>query len=331
MNNKILASIVISIAVVVAAIAGIVITNNRAATARSLAQKAESEEVAATQAARQAKAEQAKAEAEAARAKDEAEKAREMRKAEDVRRGNLKLENETALAEKARAAKDAKAAEENAKAAEAKHAAEKAKLDVARVESEKARAVADAAAMKAAAEAQAAADKLAAEKLKSDAVIAEAKVLELRQIDFETLERELAEYKLELDERERALHPDKTAAEHLTWVGEREADVIGADTNAVKRKRVRVLAENDPSLPVESRKLARAERLGNANLVGTIGVTSNEVITILSRLYEDAIKADRVVDANYYLQNIRVFYPGWVYRPAEEKESQDVNKKKEEN
>ena len=326
MNNKILASIVISIAVVVAAIAGIVITNNRAATARSLAQKAESEEVAATQAARQAKAEQAKAEAEAARAKDEAEKAREMRKAEDVRRGNLKLENETALAEKARAAKDAKAAEENAKAAEAKHAAEKAKLDAARVESEKARAVADAAVMKAAAEAQAAADKLAAEKLKSDAVIAEAKVLELRQIDFETLERELAEYKLELDERERALHPDKTAAENLSWVGEREADVIG-ETNVVRRKR-KVLAENDPSLPVESRKLAMAERLSAANLEGAVNVSSNDVVTILARLYEEAIKSDRVVDANYYLQNIRVFYPGWVYRPSEEKVSSDSNQKK---
>lgn len=326
MNNKILASIAVSIAVVVAAIAGIVITNNRASTARSLAQKMQEE----TNAAR-AKQKEAEGLAAAERAKAAAEKARLETKTaaledDKVRNENLRLEAKTAEANARKRESEAKAAEANAKAAADNRAAEKSKAEAAKA----AEVTAVAEAKKAEEVARTEEMKLAAEKAKGERVIAEAKQLELRKIDFEAWQAALYEKELDLNEREQALHLDKTAAENLTWVAERDADVIGGETNVVRRK-VKVLPENDPSLPVESRKLAWAERLNQESLEGAMNVSSNDVITVLTRLYEDAIRADRIVDAKYYLQNIRVLYPGWVYRPTEEKvESAGTEQKKEE-
>lgn len=316
MKSKAIAWISVSVAVIFAAIAGIIVTNNRADAARLGQLRAENEEAKAAQEAKKAKADQLAAEAQAAAQKSAVQEAQEHRLAEQARQATAKLEHERAEAEAKRAEADEKAAAARAREAEAVHAAERAKTDAVRIESEKARAVADAAKAKAEAEAQAAADKLAAEKLKSDAVIAEAKALELRQVDFTKLERELLEFKQELDERERALHPDRTAAD-LVWVGEREADVIGGETNAVRRtKKERILPENDRSLPVESRQLARIERISAENRAADFAAASNRIVRTLERLYIDALKGDRVVDADYYLRNIRFFYPGWKYQPA---------------
>lgn len=316
MKSKVLAAILASVAVILAAIAGIVVTSKRADAARLAQLRAENEEARAAQEAKKAKAEQLAAEAQAAAKKSAAEEAQETRQAEQARQATAKIERERAIAEARKAESEAKTASDQAKAAEAVRAAEKAKVEAARIESEKVRTVADAAQARAEAEAQAAASKLAAEKLKSDAVIAEAKVLELRQVDFETLERELLEFKLELDERERALHPDKTASD-LVWVGEREADVIGGASNAVKRaKKVRVLPENDRTLPPESRQLARIERVFSENRKADFAASSNRIVRTLERLYVEAVREDRVVDADYYLENIRLFYPGWKYQPA---------------
>ncbi len=325
MNNKILASIAISIAVIVAAVAGIVITNNRAEEARELSKKAQ-------EATDQARAKQKEAEAneKAEARKLAAEKAKlETKQAaledDKLRNENLKLEAKAAEANARKRESDAKVAEANAKAAADQRAAEKSKAEAAKAEQVKAMA----AAKKAEENARAEEMKLAAEKAKGERVIAEVKQLELRKMDFEMWQTALYEKEQELNEREQALHLDKTAAEDLVWVAERDADVIGGETNVVKRKK-KVLAENDPSLPVESRKLAWAERLSKEKLEGAMNVSSNEVVTILTRLYEEAIKADRIVEANFYLQNIRVLYPGWVYRPTEEKKSEDVNQKKKE-
>ncbi len=316
MKSKVFAAILVSVAVILAAIAGIVITNNRADVARLAQLRAENEEAAKAQEAKKAKAEQLAAEAQEAAKKSAVEEAKEMRLAEQARQETAKLERERAEAEAKKAEADARAAADRAKAAEAQREAEKAKTEAVRLESEKVKSVADAAKAKAEAEAQAAADKLATEKLKSDAVIAEAKVLELRQVDFVTLERELLEFKQELDERERALHPDKTAAD-LVWVGEREPDEIGGGTNAVRRtKKELVLPENDRTLPVESRHLARAERIAAENSAADFAAASNRIVRTLEQLYVEAVKDDRVVDADYYLKNIRFFYPGWKYQPA---------------
>lgn len=315
MKSKVFAAILVSVAVILAAVAGIVITNNRADVARLAQLRAENEEATATQEAKKAKAEQLAAEAQAATAKSVAEEAKETRLAEQARQETAKLERERAAAEAKKADAEARAAADRAKAAEAQREAEKAKTEAVRIESEKAKSVADAAKAQAEAEAQAAADKLAAEKLKSDAVIAEAKALELRQVDFVALERDLLEFKQELEERERALHPDKTAAD-LVWVGEREADEIGGGTNAVRRtKKERVLPENDRTLPVESRHLARVERIAAENRAADFAAASNRIVRTLEQLYVEALKGDRVVDADYYLRNIRFFYPGWKYQP----------------
>jgi DNA repair exonuclease SbcCD ATPase subunit len=324
MNNKILASIAISIAVIIAAIAGIVITNNRATVARQNAKTAESQADKARAVARKAEAEQGKAEAAAKAAEENAKRAQEERKVREATLESEKVQLETekvaekrAKEERVKAEADAKAASEvrKAKEADVKAAvAGKAKAEAEAKKAEEERLKAELVARAAAEKAKAAADERA--------------ILEKKVLDFETWQRELADYEAELNEREKALHPDKTAAENLTWVGEREADEIGGQTNVVRRKK-KVLAENDPRLPVESRKLAMAERLATAKLDGAVNVSSNEVVTILARLYEEAIRADRIVEANYYLQNIRVLYPGWVYRPTE-KTVEGAEQKKEE-
>ncbi|MBO4448135.1 MAG: hypothetical protein J5807_01490, partial [Kiritimatiellae bacterium] len=159
--------------------------------------------------------------------------------------------------------------------------------------------------------------KLETERLRGERIIAEAKALELRKIDFETFERQLMDYKRELDEREMALHPDRTSAD-LVWVEEREADVIGA-TNTVKRLK-KVPPEEDMSIPRESRALARAERLNAADFAERVAAASNEVVTVLERLFETALREDRVVDAAYYRKAIKMYYPNWTYSSAKKKE-----------
>jgi len=35
----------------------------------------------------------------------------------------------------------------------------------------------------------------------------------------------------------------------------------------------------------------------------------------LERLYVDAVKDNRVIDAEFYRQSIKQYYPNWEYRP----------------
>ena len=148
-------------------------------------------------------------------------------------------------------------------------------------------------------------------------MIAEAKALELRKIDFETLERDLVELQRDLEEREKALHPDVTIfnSSNVSWVAETEADVIGADQS---RRRRRPSAESDYSLPVETRRLARAMRRSERELAVGATVASNAVVNTLQRLYVEALKEDRVVDADFYLHSIRMYYPNWTYQQEQE-------------
>ena len=313
MNSKIISIIAICAAVVAAAVAGVVVMNDRAAIARANATRAESEEAAAASEAKRARSEEAAALANAAAKEDEAKAAEENRKAKEAALETERLAGERAKEEAAKSKSDAEAAKARAREAADLRAAEKAKSD----------------AVKAEASAEAAAAALERERLASEKTIAEAKLYELKQADLVSLERELLEWQRDLNEREEALRPEKTAAD-LTWVGEREADVIGGETNRVRRV-AKPLPENDPELPRASRLLARAERLSLEEDAARASASSNMVVSALERLYLDALREDRVVDAQFYLKSIRTYYPGWRYTPpAPENPAENEAKKEEE-
>ena len=320
MSGKIVSILAICLTVIAAAVAGVIVTNNRAAEARAKVAKAESEEARAASEAKRARSEESAEASRAAVAQSEAVAAAEKRRAAEATREAEKLALARAKEENAKAESDAAAAKFRASEAADLRAAEKARSDAAKAEAEKVVAIAEADARRAEAEAQSAADKLAAEKLRADALIAEASALELRRIDFETLERELVEFQQELDERERALHPDKTAAD-LTWVGEREADVIGGETNRVRRTS-KSLPENDAELPRESRALAKAERLALEADAARAAQLRSDLVESLERLYVAALREDRVVDAAFYRKSLKSLYPDWELNLKEEKEEE---------
>ena len=316
MSGKVVSIVAVCLAIIAAAVGGVMVTSNRAAEARAKVAKAESDEARAASEAKKARAEESAEASRAAAAESEAEAALQNRKAKEAERETERLALQRAKEEAAKSEADAKAAKARASEAADLRAVEKAKSDAEKASAESVRAVAEAEARKAEAEAQAAADILAAEKLRSDAIIAEATALELRKINFEAIERDLIEYRQELDERERALHPDKTAAD-LTWVGERDADVIGGETNRVRRV-VKVLPEDDMELPRESRALAKAERLAAESDAQHEAEMRAGLVSTLERLYVEALREDRVVDAAYYKKSLKSFYPDWELKPAEE-------------
>ena len=207
-----------------------------------------------------------------------------------------------------RKAAEATAAEAKSRAAEAKSRAEEAKAAAAAARDAK-----DAEAAKAEAEeakAKTAADKLAADKLKAEKILAEAKLLELRRIDFETIERELAEWRRDLEERERALTPEKTIAD-LAWAGGQDDSVLDENGNVTKKVKEPYLAENDRTLPRASRSLAKAERETREELAAQTEMTRDSLVASLEKLYIAAIKEDRVTDADFYRRSIRSLSPTW--------------------
>lgn len=310
MNSKVVFALALFASVVAAAVSGVVVMNKREAVARAAAARAESEEATAASEAKKARADESAELARAAAKENEAKAAAEDRQAKEAERETEKLALQRAKEEKAKAAADAETAKAKANEAADLRAAEKAKADAEKAIAEAARLAAQAEADKA----KAVADALEAERIRSEAVVAEARLLELRKIDFETIERDLIEYRQELDEREAALRPEKTAAD-LAWVGDREADIIGGDTNRVRRAS-KPLPENDVDLPRETRILARAERLRLEDDAVLANVSSNALVSALERLYLQAVREDRVVDAQYYLKNIKMHYPNWRYKPS---------------
>lgn len=314
MNGKLISIVAVSAAVITAAVAAIFVINGREAVARAEQAKAESQEQAAKDAARQAKAEQAASEAKAAAEESARKTAEENRKAKEAERATADFAREKAREDRqaAQAANEKAAAE--AKQAEAVKKTEQARAEAAKAEAEKAKALAAAEAEKAAA-AEAALEK---ERLVAEKVIAEAKAYELKQLDLASFERELLEYKRELDEREVALHPEKTI-EDLAWVS---TDDTVFDENGVAQKTVKVpyLAENDKNLPRQARALAKVERLDREASAAGISAARETTVGILEKLYADAVRSDRVVDAEFYRSTIKSMYPDWKYRPPEKKE-----------
>ena len=309
MNAKIVAIVAVCVAVIAAGISGVVISMQRADAARAAADKAASEETIASKRAREAELERATA---AARAREE--EAKEKSAATALAAAEAENEN---LAEK-----KAIAADERAKAeAEAKKASDlKAVKDV---ELKTAKENADAERAKA----QAAADELA--RAEATRAIREAETLKLKvsmaelaeeRQRYEALNAELLDYQKELDERERALRPEKTIAD-LSWLPDEDTE-IDENGRARPRKKVKMLPENDPSLPKETRELAKAERVRSQADDILKEDARARVVAPIEKLYVAARKEGRTVDAEYYRQVLKSMYPDWEYKPPSTSEAQ---------
>ena len=308
MNSKLISIIAVCLAVIAAGTAAVVVSIKRSDEAKAYA---EAEAAAADKAAAVAKkaAKETESESEKRRTAEQNAKA----KADEL--AAQKLAKETATIE-------AKTAADNKAAAEANAKAEREKADAVRAERDKAKAQAQTAkaeqlkardqAAAEAAKAEAEASKLAQEKLKADKIIAEAKLLELRKTDFLTLERELMEWKRDLEERERALQPEKTIAD-LSWAGGTEDTIIDADGNVKKQEKRVYDPEKDMSIPAESRKLARVNRRVREKHEAQAGVTRGSVVSSLESLYVSALKDGRTIDAEFYRQSILSMYPDWKF------------------
>ncbi len=311
MNSKIVSIIAICAAVIVAGVAGVVISMQRADAARAAADKAASEETVASKRARAAELERATAAQNARAAEAKAESEKTALAAAEAENERLKLENE-GLAEKR-----ALAADERAKAdAEAKKAAD---LKAAKeIELKAAKEVADGERAKA----QASADELA--RVEATKAIREAETLKLKvsmaelaaeKQRYEELNAELLDYQKELDERERALRPEKTIAD-LSWLPDEDTDVDESG-KAHPRKKEPKLPENDPTLPKETRALAKADRI-RAQADGIIEKDARaRAVAPIEKLYVAAVKEGRTVDAEYYRTVLKSMYPDWEYKAPE--------------
>lgn len=316
MRAKTLMTLAVVVAVIAAAISAAVVSLNKSNEARAKAEAAV------------AKADAAEAKAREAEKLESAEKTKKVaaeakQKAEAAALESAKVANETAKAEERTAEENRKAKEAEAEAAKAE--AEKAraaketaalKLKTAREEKEKAAKLAEAEALKA----QAEADKLATEKAKGERIVAEAKALELRQIDFQTMERELNEWRRDLEEREAALKPEKTIAD-LSWVGGDDELEVGSNGTVRVKAKVPYLAENDKSLPRETRKLAKAERIMAEKSADHAALTRERVVGSIEKLYVQALKKGDVILADYYRQNLKSLYPDWEFKGEKQEET----------
>ena len=308
MNAKIVAIVAVCIAVVAAGISGVVISMQRADAARAAADKAASEETIANKRAKEAEIERATAAAKAREEEAKAEKEKAALAAAEAENEKLKLEKENLLEKKAIAADErAKADAEAQKAADLK-AAKEAELKTARENADAERA-----------KAQAAADELA--RVEATKAIREAETMKLKysinelqaeKLRYEELNAELVEYQKELDERERALRPEKTIAD-LSWLPDEDTEV-DENGKAHPRKKVKMLPENDPNLPKETRELAKAERI-RAQADGILAESARaRVVGPIEKLYVAAVKEGRTVDAEYYRLVLKSMYPDWEFK-----------------
>ena len=306
MNAK--AIFVILAVVICAGVAAVLSSANRAASARARAEAASAAADAASAEARKAEKD-AQAEADRRRAA-EAKKAEADASLEAAREARIKAEADERAALENRKAREAEAARARSDA-EAAAAAR----DTARANAEAAREARAAAQRNAEAEAdnaRAEADRLAIERAKADKSAADAKLLELQRLDLVSFARELAERERDVAEREQALRPEKTIAD-LSWAGGNEDSVIDENGNVAKKPKKVYLAENDTSLPMESRILAKAERLRSEGAGESAKRVKEAVVASVEALYVAAIKEGRVVDAEFYRKTLKSMYPDWEF------------------
>ena len=308
MNAKIVAIVAVCAAVIAAGVSGVVISMQRADAARAAADKAASEETIANKRAKEAEIERATAAAKAREEEAKAEKEKAALAAAVEENEKLKLENENLDEKRALAAEERAKAEAVAQKAADLRKAKEAELKTARENADAERA-----------KAQAAADELA--RVEATKAIREAETMKLKysinelqaeKLRYEELNAELVEYQKELDERERALRPEKTIAD-LSWLPDEDTEV-DENGKAHPRKKVKMLPENDPNLPKETRELAKAERI-RAQADDILKEDARaRVVAPLEKLYVAAVKEGRTVDAEYYRLVLKSMYPDWEFK-----------------
>jgi len=312
--GKVIAIVAVCVAVIVAGISGVVISMQRADAERAAAERAASEETVATKRARAAESERATAAANAREAEAKEKSAKTALAAAEAENERMRLENEGLEAKKAVAADERAKADAEARKAADLRAAKEAELKAARENADAERA-----------KEKAAADELA--RAEATKAIREAETLKLKvsmselnaeRIRLEQLNEELVQYKNELDERERTLRPEKTIAD-LSWLPDEDTEV-DENGKAHPRKKPPKLPENDPTLPRTSRAFAKAERRrGEADAI-LVKDARSRVVSRLERLYVEAVKENRTVDAAYYRQSLKSMYPDWEYKVPETKD-----------
>lgn len=308
MNAKIVAIVAVCVAVIAAGISGVVISMQRADAARAAADKAASEETIASKRAREAELERTTAAANAREAEAKEKSAATALAAAEAENEKLKLENENLAEKKAIAADERATAEAEAKKAADLKAAKDAELKTAKENADAERA-----------KAQAAADELA--RAEATRAIREAETLKLKvsmaelaeeRQRYEALNAELLDYQKELDERERALRPEKTIAD-LSWLPDEDTE-IDENGRARPRKKEPKLPENDPALSKETRALAKANRI-RAQADGLLAEASRaRIVAPIEKLFVAALKEGRTVDAEYYRAVLKSMYPDWEYK-----------------
>lgn len=317
MRLKYLTIICVALAVIAAAVAAILVSVKRAEEARAYKEAVAAQEAkAAAEKDKQQKATEAESEKRRTAEQNARAKADELAAA--------KLAKETAEIEERAAAENRKAkeaesliAKANSEAVNVKAAAEAAKAKAARDEREKAVKLAAAETAKAQAE-QA---KLEAERIKAEKILAEAKILELRQIDFATMQQELNAWRLDLEEREAAIRPEKTIAD-LAWVGGDEDMEVGSNGTVRVKMKLPYLAENDRTLPRESRRLAKVERRMREATEERARAVKTSVVKPIEKLYVEAVRENRVIDAAYYRETLKTLYPDWTFSGEENGEKE---------
>ena len=312
MNAKIVSIIAICVAVVVAGVSGVWISMLRADAARAAADRAASEEAIAKKQAKKAELERDAEEQKARAAEADVASKKTALAAAEKENENLSLENENLAEKRALAAEERAKADAEAKKAADLKAAKDAELKIAKENADAERA-----------KAQASADELA--RVEATKAIREAETLKLKvsmaelaaeKQRYEELNAELLEYQKELDERERALRPEKTIAD-LAWLPDEDTE-IDENGRARPRKKEPKLPENDPTLPKETRELAKANRI-RAQTDGILAEAARaRVVAPIEKLYVAALKDGRTVDAEYYRAVLKSMYPDWEFKAPEQ-------------
>ena len=302
MQARYISVILFSAAVIAAAVAGIVIFNQKSTIARAEANRAASEEEIARREAKKAEAEKIAAASNESAETAKLKAAEAAVKAEAARAENLQLENENLTAKKAVAADTRAAAEAESKKAADLRAAKELEL----------KAAAEKAAAERAKQAAAEAELARAEAQKA---IREAETLKLRvsinelaaeKEQYQLLSLELRQLREELEERERALRPEKTAAD-LVWLG---LDENGNDTNSLSKAAL-ALPENDPMLPKNARSLSKAERIGREERESRETKRREEIVGRMEAVIRQAYLDGRVSEARYCADALKSIYPDW--------------------
>ena len=120
----------------------------------------------------------------------------------------------------------------------------------------------------------------------------------------------------EFPERDRATRPDLTIKDL-----EIAAEVSTADDGTKV-----LLPENDLTKPAETRALAKAERLQAERDAASSARVRAAVVGRLERLYCDAVRLDRVTEAEFYRRELKRLYPDWEYKPPKEEEKKEEKK-----